>query len=642
ATKLEEISYLAVNDGYLALEYNSKYEYELIASNGISYYVSESQIIREEGSNIIKIFNDNMYRDFEADKAYTVKVRIIALDENILNSNISKLEISIQIPKNTMNPLWTLDELSTNKYNLANTKLTWEDLDKGNGYLVRLNGVAKNHDTNEYLVQDFEKGEYTFEVAIKGDNEKQNGVYLLTSKYSDSKTFYVLGETTVAVKNGQITWEAVENATKYYIYLNDKQTKYETKNTYLDESVIGEKIPVGTYTVSVQAVSETENYFQGKTADFVDKDKNKIQVIKLKSPKDLVLDKGVLKYTDALPSQNFGFISVPTSSETPFKYNVNINISDLASSNTNIINQILTYKFESQNGSVYHADVEAVNYVDISAYASLLKNFVSGSDAEFLEDYLQKVYGWPNYTRLFDEYAKHIPAGEYNMSVRQKGYDKDYYLTSDFGTERTVYIPYAPKINVTFDNGIYTLNISKVVIPEHITTEPIIYEVYGAYEEDGIRKYTLLQSSTNRQLNLTELVNNGTINDKFTDIFAFVKGNDTNILNGKTSNTIEVKVLTEVDASIQEGVVVWKSQTYASGFRISYVNSNTEEYSELVIDDISWLAEELQEGITYKDVKIQALGTENKQVTTLVISGPETEIGTITKLNSVNWYIENG
>lgn len=644
--KLNTATYFAVNEGYItANKPNENISYEIYCD---SIKFADITTIKEEKIEDITyayLISNSMYESLESGKTYTIKIKFITDSEKTINSNLSS-EIKIMIPQAIEKVDWSLrlkSEGETNYYDLADTYLTWEDKETGDGYVAYVNDKLTYLDINEFKPTDLED-KFTFKVGIKGaSNKNESGAYILNSKLTELETYFILSAPKVSVKNGLITWETVANATGYYVYLNGNVHN----NTALNSLVLD--IPVsGEYEIAVQAVSITENFFAGKKAFYREEDSSKsIIVEKLNKPKKFLLENGRLYWEEGIEGiTNFDLTSVmglpleeakekfleQTSSKSPFTYTLE-----------NIGEQKLVLSF--RNGDVKEdVEIEAGYFLTPTEKQLQMLEKVAGiigmsENYNKLSKFVFEVTGWPTHLQLFDDFAEKVPSGEYNLFVRQNGNDYDY-LNSLFNEGMNVYVPGAPKTNITFENDSYILNWNKITLPAKFSDGDTKYTVFGDKGEE--EKIILAKDITTTRLNLTELVENGVLTSEFTNVYVVVQGNNKGALNGKSSAKIEIEVLEKVDASVVEGILTWNSQTSASAYEIVYKGGEFNEEYKLKTTENSWLGEQLEEGYSYKDVTIKALGTELKQVSKLVLAGPVTNIGELVKLEKPVWYIENG
>ena len=644
--KLVAPTYFAVNEGYIAVNKpDNNIKYEIHCGEDI---FTDLITVKEDKSGEItyaNLISNAMYEKLDAGEVYSIKIKFITEAENTINSNLSN-EIKIVIPNAIEKVDWNLRLKSAgeqNYYDLADTYLGWEDIQTGNGYVAYVNGELTYLDVHEFKPTDLEK-EFTFKVGIKGaSNTDTNGAYILNSKLTEEKVYFILSTPTVSVKDGIITWTKVENATGYYVYLNGNVYSNTALNS-LELNVYGP----GEYEIAVQAVSMTKDYFAGKKAFYtVEGTEENISVEKLLAPNKFLIENGRLYWAEGLDGlANFDLSSViglpldeikekfleETSVKSPFTYNLE-----------NIGEQTLVLSF--RNGvAQYDVKIEAGYFLTpTTEQMNLLETIASsvGMTAEYneLAQYVYDPSGWPTHLQLFDEFAGSVPSGEYNLFVRQNGNDYDY-LNSGFNDSINVYVPGAPKTNITFEDDCYILNWNAITLPTKFSDGATKYTIFG--DKGDEEKIIIAKDRTETKLNLTQLIENGKLTSDFTKIYVVVQGNNKGALNGKTSNKIEIEVLTEVKASVVEGVLTWNSQSSATAYEIVYKGGALNNESIIKTTDNFWLGEELEEGYAYEDVTIKALGTELQQVLKFVLAGPVTNIGKLEKIEQPDWYIEDG
>ena len=266
---------------------------------------------------------------------------------------------------------------------------------------------------------------------------------------------------------------------------------------------------------------------------------------------------------------------------------------------------------------------------------------------EFLD--MLAFYGWPSLNNNYTDFGSDIPAGLYSLTVNQLG-NSDDQLTSEFGDSISVYIPYAPVLELVYTNNSYELRWNKITIPSQYYSGEVKYIVYGIkesineYDEKVTERVMLTDEAgiTENKLNITELIESGDIDDSFTSFAVYVRGDNNMVINGKVSNFITVSVLDESKAYVKNGELYWNAQQSASSYIITYVASGTSLSEQLVVYEPYWDASQLSSDVEYYDIYIQATGDRGTTTTNVVLTGPNTHVGKLTKLASPSPVVENG
>lgn len=655
ATKLTTPAYFSVNEGYIsALKEANTTGYKFLIDGKIydDVVTFKEEIIKEQTYNLL--ISDKMYSKLSTDTSYELKIRATSGNQNVINSNWTN-HIKIKIPSGVGEIEWNLrekvDSDSKTYYDLTQTYLEWADKETGNGYLIKLNNEVRTSDVNQWTVpENSDGGSFTLAVAIRGASEvDESGDYILNSIYSETYTYYILGESRIEIKDGIITWDIVENATGYYVYLNGNVYNNEAlTTTSLDISTAGD------YTVSVQAVCLLENYFAGKIVNYSEiKNDEEVDIIvkKLSNPNKFSIENGRLYWTEGLEALkgktlfDFAQLSSVPDEEMAEKFaELTLTNSPYTFDLTDMSDHNLVLRFRTGD-SYYEVETKAFQFLtpkeDELTLAESLCSLAGKGDAFnlFLET-MNDPTGWPTNMVMFDTYASKIPAGEYNLTVRQNGNNYNY-LNSIFNSNFNLYVPGAPKINISYIDGEYYLNWNSVTIPNKFRDGETKYTIYGDKDEEN-KQIVIASDITANTFNLSSLIESGVLNEEFTKIYVAVQGNSVNILNGKTSAKIDIEVLTKISARVVEGEIQWDSQASASAYEIIFTGGAENVTKILNTPENYWIGEELEEGYTYSDVTIRALGTQYVAKEKIVLAGPVTNIGTLTKLVRPNWYIENG
>lgn len=132
-------------------------------------------------------------------------------------------------------------------------KITWDIVDKAQGYIVSIDGTEVNVDKNEYL---FDGYVGSHEVKVKANGNKSN---IISSDYSTSQTIYKLSTPkNLVISNGVLTWDAVSNASSYKIILtNGNSGASDGSYTSTTNSIVINRNDLReTQTIQVQAIGD--------------------------------------------------------------------------------------------------------------------------------------------------------------------------------------------------------------------------------------------------------------------------------------------------------------------------------------------------------------------------------------------------
>ncbi len=146
---------------------------------------------------------------------------------------------------------------------LAGKIVSWISVQNAEGYVVVINGVEYEETTNSFDISDYANKDLKISVKAKG-----NGVEYLDSDSSNEVNYiitYTLSKPTIRADKNTISWDAIDNAASYIVYVNDDFITTETNSYTLDAMVFG------SFEVSVKAVGDNYRYFDSEIS-------NKLQI----------------------------------------------------------------------------------------------------------------------------------------------------------------------------------------------------------------------------------------------------------------------------------------------------------------------------------------------------------------------------
>lgn len=143
-------------------------------------------------------------------------------------------------------------------------KLTWDNVDKAQSYIVNIDGTLVNVDKNEYYFDGY-TGSHKVKVIACG-----NGTNLVSSSYSNEQTIYKLSKpTNLAISNGVLTWDPVSNSQSYKVIITNGNSdsasgSYSaTSNSFtINRSDLKE-----TQTITVQAIGNGNTIADSEFSD---------------------------------------------------------------------------------------------------------------------------------------------------------------------------------------------------------------------------------------------------------------------------------------------------------------------------------------------------------------------------------------
>ncbi len=639
-----------VVEGYIALtKVDGALGYQVVY--GTNYFELAEEY--SEQTEYAIFYSQEMYNMFKENQKYSISVRATSTEDNVIYSD-STSALNVKILSNnctgTLNIV--LKQTSTNpvKYDYTISQLVWSaDANATNGYIVNFNGDIYNTKNTEFVLDgdgNLVAGKYQIKISVAGTSEvDSDGSYLLNSKYSETLYFSKLSSPSPKVLNGELTWNKIEGATGYLLYLGDELQNSGlpiTTNTYYLDLSNSSNTTYSTY--KVRAISTSSQYIASSVGTYKGENDEILEVVKLHSPDAFMVKEGALRWElddlwALLPLVTSGSV------ESPFTATL-----------SNMVSTKINMKFTSKTSMAeFSYEDYAIRYCFVTDKLKndIQSNWLIPEDQKemilsLLETY--KYDGWPTLNHGYLDMGADLPAGAYNLTLRQKG-DSTKYLTSNYGSNIEVYVPYAPQISIVYSNNSYVISWNAINIPTTYNMQTPTYVIFADQnvQEDGetVSKRVEIGRTTDTSFNITNLVENGTIDSSFTAVYVFVAGNDDKVLNGKISNKITVSILNPTTARVRDGVVYWNAQESASGYQVTYIEKNGNVVGEtktLTLKDATWDCAELQsyDKIDEYTLKIQAIGLKVSTTTHAIISGPNSTVGNVSKLPMPISTVEDG
>ncbi len=271
-----------------------------------------------------------------------------------------------------------------------------------------------------------------------------------------------------------------------------------------------------------------------------------------------------------------------------------------------------------------------------------------------LEQRLEEISGWPSINTFFEELkgANNIPAGRYYLQIRQVGVNT--FLNSNFTSKREIYIPESP-YNATIEapetqdgEKQFYLSWDNVTINSNVTYNAENKYLIVAENSLGERRIVARVNETaetsagnNRtRINLTTLVNDGTLTSDDVKIFVVVAGDSTSSLIGLKSTELNIQILPEVTPFMEDGYLSWNTLASAYGIQIIATNQSHIINETILLSDSSrrWAGDGMIAGTVYS-TSIRAVGevyiSSENGVKTFIISGKKVDFS-LHKLSSPN------
>lgn len=712
---------ITVYSGFLAcnvIEGASSY-YALV--DGTSYYLSDYSYISQVENQFIG-YNENMANLLQANTQYEVQIQARGTSSEIYSDYSDKIFIRFlqNVNTNTNDVKLVLDPSG----DLTKTKLSFKLAENSSGVAISFRD-AENYgfviynylptqnngyyqidrtDLHEYLENTFIK------VSSVGSSSLQSGnFYYLNSAFSQEFNLKMLSEpTNLRVENGMLTWDNVEGASGYYVYINKNlyyvNSEYEmyTSTSLALPETYGSLTNNKTYNFGVVAVSSTTDYISSHWFGGGEEDKKEgssyfiENVVLPHAPNEIDLIDGGIVWNDGLSGLdevNIDIISLAlnlnkilnapivllyNTSSDPLAPNIQFEIPSIELRFTDVLSgKNYDILLESQiidnaDGSIT-LNLEYLNLIKVSQSQieklSQLKSVIVQTgfiteDSRMVKvlneliniftERLDKTVGWPNINTTFEELkgTYNIPAGRYYLKIRQVG--SSTFLSSNYNAEKEVYIPEAPFNatieapettegekqfylswdNVTINSSIeYQAQEKYLVVAENISGERrIIARVNETSESSAGNNRT--------RINLTTLVNDGTLTPEDVKLFVVVAGDSNKTLMGKKSTVLNIEVLPEVTPFMDEGYLSWNTLPSCYGVQIIAIDEAhvINETIPLSLSMRRWSGDNMTPNNLYS-VSIRAVGevyvSAENGVKTFIISGKKVEFS-LHKLNAPN------
>ncbi len=671
AVKLDALEDVEIKQGmfyFKKVGQEQAVEYVLIALDGefqgIEYTLNIELQDEEYIQALSQMFYQGMYK-LAKDKVYSFSIKALAVNTNGLDSDVGQtLKVKLLNTVSNLNVFWK--EYETGETNRFDTVvISWspavEILNPQYIYSINASSVTEGAfnvvDINEYIIRSnnaLNAKNHNFRIRVMGSSEETSeGYYYLTSEYSASITLTGLARPEVALEEGVFTWKPVPFAEGYYIYYMKKTSNeiitpniFSQNKTWYSEFItttswkapesFSDSLINQGYYIAVVAVNRdiTRKYMPSAYGTvFIlasDEDGNEIpnafsQLIVLKAPDLFGNNDGVLMWHDMNYNISY-FFGTPAglnAGNNPFVYSadieslfeikVNVRIEDPSG-------RLLIKEFYA--ASLFYADI-----FDDPAFKTLAGSF--GFD-------LNQKYGIGHIDEFINEIFPSIKAGNNFISAMQIGNDLDL-LNSKYNDGKEYYIP--QQVNTTISNSILSWNAIQLPtdIPYQNTTGK-----YIVISEDDEGKRIVVTKTNQLSINLLDFVNDDTLKPGNHKLYVIVAGDGDFYLNGIAAPYISTFVLPSVSANLNRGILYWDSMQNTSGYLVKALTGG-EDYNfiqNMLVN--SWDFKELRatdalgDNIEYH-LTLQAVGNGRT-----IISGKETDFGTIIKLKTPNVNIVKG
>ena len=643
-TKLAVPENLRVTKGYISLATLTENYVYMAYVNGSQYELENSSLWTSEDTENIYLYSADLYNALKENTTYTLKVQATQSGKDIIYSDLTE-DIKIKILTNNTGTIKVEHKVASTeplKYDYTKIELTWnEDENAKNGYMLFIGGVVFEQSRNYFSPDIAEVGEIPtggniyVQVAVMGtSSQDEDGCYYLNSKFNDYQFIGKLNKPTVKLENGVIKWESVKNATGYQVYM-DNELFNDTLITTNECDLEGFS-DFTEHTLYVRAVSTQPNYIASDLAEYTNGSESAEQkVSKMQSPELFNVKNGALvwNFDSALTISEITTLI----SKKRITNKATFSISSLDSDTINI-------KFVNQaTNEVYAYDYKLKNFIKLGeALKSQLNNY--GLTSLLRDNYLD-YDGWPMTRYDYYSVGSTLPSGKYNIYTKQIG-DSVSYISSSYGSAKEVYVPYAPSLKLSYQSEKAVLSWNSITIPSEYGIDEVKYTIVAekwthltsSYYE---RSTEIIDEITGTSVNLTDLIENGKLKTDYNRMYVYVQGDDNKVLNGKPSNVIEIEILKETSAYINDGVLYWNPQDKAKQYELTYQKTSEVEQKKITLTEAYWTCDILESGAEY-EIYIRAVADEFETISKVILSGKTCDVGKVGKLISPSAVVNNG
>ncbi|MBQ9785912.1 MAG: hypothetical protein IJW25_00410, partial [Clostridia bacterium] len=493
----------------------------------------------------------------------------------------------------------------------------------------------------------WEEGDHIIRYAQFGSSTIDADRVVYLTSFGQPRTIVKLSNSTINITKQRIQaglyenmlqFSSVSNADGYYVYLDGELRILDKNQKFIDLS----SYEAGEYsTIGIRAISKIPGYIAGITSYLLNTDRQPQAIKKITTPESFKIIDGALCWDISNEILNLVLGEIESPVYTSYSL---------------IQEQYIKIKFTNKATGV------ATEFLDeLAKYLYISESAKQQNESAYLEiANIASYNGFPSINYSFLDFAQSLIAGEYDVQAKIIGNPIDGselpLFTSDYSRAITTYVGYAPQIRIENNNDVYNLKFTSVIVNSNYYSASSLpkYNLAGIYNESGkevreiitsISPTTFNAANETITFNLTSLIQNGELTSKYSSLYVYIAGNTlgpNTSLNGKCSNIIKIKVLEEIKASVQRGVINWNAQADATKYVVTYrLTDNVEERFDVnYVEGLSiyeWGCEQLLANQAYT-LTITAYGTQGVNASEgdlVIISGPKTYLGTIIKLQTI-------
>ena len=187
--------------------------------------------------------------------AYKIKVKAIGNDNEYLDSNYSN-EVTYELVTSLDAPVITLNK----------NILSWDKVDNADEYMVLYEDATMRIVTEtSVIVYELNYPSYHINVIALSNSKYFTQSGLSNSVLYVKQTYIKLDTPVIKIEDNLISWDKIDNATGYKIYVDDKEVAETDELSYNFEADLA-----GTYKIKVSAISTLDGYTESDKSNEVE------------------------------------------------------------------------------------------------------------------------------------------------------------------------------------------------------------------------------------------------------------------------------------------------------------------------------------------------------------------------------------
>lgn len=266
--------YVSIDDSIIRFVYKSA----VAGTNGFEggYFAVAMTPVFSGGNNIFITSTSTIKGDWDLNDniVLSLAANLEASDAQSFANNNSyswayEVDNLVIMVGGTKHPLFIEQQLPTTILSLQDNNLTWDLVDDATGYLLHVDDIPMSEvlTTNTFDVFTLSPGTYQIKIQVIGDYINNYSSELSSSLEVVVPAHDQLAAPILEENEGILTWNEVEHAIGYKIYLNDEVLVENTLATTYD--LTGE-ISFGYYKIQVQALADLNTHLSSELSNIIE------------------------------------------------------------------------------------------------------------------------------------------------------------------------------------------------------------------------------------------------------------------------------------------------------------------------------------------------------------------------------------